>query len=668
MFVGNVTRYNSIQNTSIYQNKNTAALMNAVQSSENDESTSYNVKSARMDSFVSARSIDQSEMYAVREGAGTIPAVPGFASVPLINEDPFQTASWSAVIDPSQVSDGTIISVNGVNFEFATSDRTDTGENIRVEIGENAKGTADKFVNVINNGINAATNETNAAAIGTKSGWVQNFASEIKTDYDPNQDDVTLVENWGSPISCSWKKDANNGNKWTLSFTQSEKWAHTGDKIEVNVNSSRLQEIDPTVTKNNNLCFVGLTKIDLSQIRNGDILKIGNNKFSINLNASDNNVTSGTGGGIGTINIKDPGNVSDWRAAITKVDNLITGYKITGRGTLSDFSISANITNAAGMTDEELNGFLSIVNKPEVSDTDATADVVARINSPAYLKYDIQYDQFKDGDNFLFNGVRFVFDKDSNTAIPEINNDRRDKITYVTADDTVDTLRRFEDTFNRSFARKRGGVGKSVGAKKGGLQQAFTNMVALLNAGAFEMKVAFGEAGKAVAFIYAKTKEVLNDDGFIVLDDNEKWDNVEVENGEAGEGVNEEEAASLDAEAVSETGEAVVNALESNPAEVNVAPVAAASMDRAVNFSAAPVRTASVTSVKTDKTDKLEGETKAAEEKDETSEVSGISSEDDAKKSVQDIKEKILENPEEIAEAQALNLRSAAVVKLSMES
>ncbi len=680
MFVGDVAGYNRLQNANIYANKNTAALLNAMRSGVQAESTSYAAKSAKMDYFVSTRSVGQPEAYAAGEYAKSVEAVGGPEYHP-IRRGETQIASWSGDFDPSRIIEGTTISINGVTFEF-TSDSGGAGEevedieeneNIKVAIATGADGNMDPEANA-KEFVDAVNNSANIDKIRKASGWVENFAPEIQTDYDEtiNENIVKAIKD-APPVSCSWKKETKEGeaDKWILSVTQSEGWAHTGDKLDVKVDAGRLANLEKTVQHFSGYCYTGIQKIDLSQIRSGDVIKIGNNKFKVDLNSGlSGDYQVNLAGDNSTISIKDPSNIAAWREALSSAvdttDTSVPRYTISARGSVSDFGIWVDFDN--DVPDDVLNSFLD-VHKPEVT---VTQNVAAKIKTPAYLEYEVEYGQFADGDNFMFKGVRFVFDKDSNTATPEIKSGK-EHTAYITANNSYSTVTGFRDTFNSIFARKRtGGIGKSTGTRTNGLQQAFSSIYSLLNAGAFEMKVALGENGKATVFIYAKTREVLENGEIDLDEDTEGWKTAEEVNAEAGEGAAGEgdvppEGEAVALEAVALTEEGAVNATESNPVAENGEPVLAepAAEERAVNFSAEPVKEAPASS---EASDKLEDETKAVQEGAAAADASGISSEKDAEKLVQDAKEKILENPEESVEAQASNLQGEAVVQLTTDS
>ncbi len=652
MFVGNATGYNKFQNSNIYANKNAAALMTAMQSSEQVKSASYAAKKVNTDSFVPTRSMERSG--ADGEIARELEAV-GEPEFHAIQEKDTVTASWSATFDPSRVSEGTIVSINGVKFEFTSGKAAEGNEEVNIKDITKAEDIAKKFVDTVNG---------SADKIRKQSGWIENFAPEIKTDYEDSKKEVADGSARGTPVSCSWTKDGESG-EWTLAFKQSEDWAHTDDKFDIAVDSSRLTDLKKVVPEYN-IRRIRLENVVLSQIQSGDIIKIGDKQFEISLDSSleSDFKYECDDDGNGKISIKDQGDKSAWEKALSGA----SGYTVEmAENNSSADKVDILVRFGTALSSDEADKFnFDIVHKPE---TGNIKEAGADIKTPAYLQYEVSYEEFADGDNFKFNGVRFVFDKDNNTATPEIKSGQREKTSYVTADESKKTVTRLQSVFNNYFSqRKSGGVGKSTGAKTSGLQQAFSSIFALIDAGAFEMKVAFGDAGKATVFIYAKTKDILNEEGNIELEDSEGWKTADEvnEEAEAAKDAEGEEAVSNEGKALAEAENEAANVSELNQAMENgntegAAAVAAVS---AINFSPAPVTKAPVSSEASNEPD---GEPGRVSENTETAdkETAGISGEDDAQKVVEDTKEKILENPGESLEAQASNLESEAVVQLA---
>lgn len=133
-------------------------------------------------------------------------------------------SKWSAVINPENVRDGSVISVNGIKFEFDADDNTQVGADV---VTVDIKGLSDsavifqKFVDTVNANENA-----------------KRIAKSIYGDDLPDSAELTGL--------CSWNKVNNN---WTLQFTQSPSWAREGDtfKIETGkfVNDAFIGSIQP---------------------------------------------------------------------------------------------------------------------------------------------------------------------------------------------------------------------------------------------------------------------------------------------------------------------------------------------------------------------------------------------------------------------------------------
>ncbi len=445
-------------------------------------------------------------------------------------------ATWSGNVDASMVSGGATITLNGSNgnsvtFEFVTEAYPDDWTKINIGgIATDDPKAADKIAKAFTKTLN---NKENIEKLARSLGWTRNFAPDIVLKDEP----VKAPE--AKKDFCTWASD---GTNWTLTLAQPEEWAHDGDSISVTGGAS----FNSTHAPNGRMYT--LNNLDTSKIRTNDKLELGKQTYTIQaVDEGDSKAGTVEGNNI----YIDLDSKTSWgnalQAALDVQYGSGAGYSVRANAKETEPSLVLYmvIQKPAGNVDDF---DFNIKNSPEVS-ADDDAIKSSTIDTPAYLKYTLDTEKLKDGDSFLFKGTRFVFDNDGKQDF-EGASGSKERVMYVSfagPGNSSETLHNFADTFNRGFAKK-GGVGKSVGAPRNvsGLQNGFGNLLALLNAGAFEMKV---DDAEGLVYIYAKTKDVLKNDGTIQTDEDDGQFEAAVENpeevteGEPAEGATEGEPA-----------------------------------------------------------------------------------------------------------------------------
>ncbi len=477
-----------------------------------------------------------------------------------------QVATWSATIDPLTVNEGTAIRFKDEDgnalFEIVFTDDTNI-----VESDKLIKINPTDTTNIATNLTNRVNDADTAKKIGQALGWKRNL--------NPNLTDEQEAE---APVKCTWAADG------TLTFTQSEAWAHDGNKFSIEVESKRLTDVEQSQSN-------VLGSIPTDEIKTGDILTVDGLEFRLNLGS-----------------VQTPS--FTWNDGKDKAEIYISKLAGSGSGSLSAVLVAAlkdkdstkyGSTKVAAMEDgtNSLNIIIYDANDPShkyklgieasVPKLESESSSNADIKTPAYLEYGVDFRNIDDGDSFKFKGVRFVFDTNGDTSDSPYVNSGQEKVVHVGIKDRTpeDSMTIFRDTFNSWFKEDtRGGSKSGSGAARSGGIQAFKNIFRFVKAGAFEMRVD-NNGNVATVAIYAKTKDALSDEK-IELEKDEGWYNADgtpVEDtgdaeGTAGDGASEgDEIATASVEEVTEMEEfeTKARALDAG-GEANAAEAAAASL------------------------------------------------------------------------------------------
>ncbi len=589
-------------------------------------------------------------------------------------------ATWSAKIDPATISDGTTIALgegdNKATFEFVFSDAEDAAAkpgNILVKVAIANKNNGEEIAKAFTATLaDYVKDDTKAKALSEALGWKKNL--------NPDLEKKTEEEVPKEPVVCSWAKDDEAG-VWNLTFTQSEAWAHDDDKLSVTIDSVRLSNIKFDGSK--------LTDINIAEVKTGDVITIGEYRFTLDFDSNGSDLVKWTDGDDSKtavfnlkrenlLNRKDGSLHKALTVALQRVypdKNLVIGVNENDSSNPPTFHIKIDV-DSQPMT-------MNIVNSPELKDEDIDSNV-ADIKTPAYWEYekvDFDEDKITDGESFKFKGIRFVFDTDGDTSDSKYVNSGQEKVVHVELKDSADPVETFVSTFNNWFKEDtRGGSKSGSGAARSGGIQAFKNIFRFVKAGAFEMRVDKNGTVATVA-IYAKTKDALKDEK-IELEEGEGWYNADgtlkedtgAAEGTDGEGTSEEDEvspASVEENAEQEAFEAKARALDA-AGESNAAEIAAASLGlETVDIStqegakAAESTIASAAGKVTTLRSKLEDEESKmkAVSNDPLANADTISDVEQAKETVKNTAEQIVEEPEDSSQAHA-NLESGVIAEL----
>ncbi len=483
-------------------------------------------------------------------------------------------AEWSAEIDPSNICDGSTITINGVTFEFdedgSADDKTGLLYGLSGDGTESAvpdEGMPEKLVRVyIGN-----TSDTEGIVNAFKSAVEDNarlIAESVRAENQKWNEDVPKIPSstdWEKSITFSWKKETGEtGDTWKMSLTQSDDWAIDGDAFIVEAGSFvKPFDSDGYKWENKNE-YLMYTDLDVRNIRDNLTFKIGTGdkvlQFRIKMSEDADECEEGfaipAGGKSGTLYLKESLIADESRAegslaySLTKLlndhnvqsqlglnkDGKTPGYVVTfipksdevNKYQLSIMDMRRKVQPPK--IDMYQAGILPGANNEENNPADAAQD-----GTRAYIEYEVDLDEklLNDGDNFKFRGVRFAFDFDSDQSEPAKQGD--EELVFINKNSTQnhsDAVLALRDAFNSRFAVSGGGIGKS--AIRNNFNQAFDTALMMMKLGAFEMVVNFNDADaskatKATVRVYAKVEDYVNnvldeDTHEIVMDrEDEGW-------------------------------------------------------------------------------------------------------------------------------------------------
>jgi len=442
-------------------------------------------------------------------------------------------ASWSGELDPSAMKAGDTITVNNITFTFVGTEEEAAKDVHNIFVGADQKAAADNFIKAI---------EDEAVQGEFKKGW------EIQESNLPKKEG----EAFG--VTCSWSSD-DKTNKWTLKFEQKgielqeETKLHAGNGFLVKTGSTnKLVKDEDNVTSNTSVRLLNISK---NVVNNGFILQVGNDtKIKVEMQSGqasklvwDNaEMTSGT-----LVLEKEKPFKANLANGLNKV--LQDKHYTDCIGSIGEDSASnifwISVNGKPGIDKPNLPSLNIFEDGPNLSGVSAAS---AKENK-AYLEFEVNLNDIKNGDSFNFRGMEFVFGTNDGSK-------QGDNFVYIPIDTKPqNTAKDFQEAFNECFAVEKPRTDEIVpstgyissGATKAGKNEPwYENLKKLLAAGVFEMRCFIRDDNTAVFSIYARNAEVLNSEGKIELspDEGEGWKTAEAPADTSSEGGTEEAASS----------------------------------------------------------------------------------------------------------------------------
>jgi len=418
-------------------------------------------------------------------------------------------AEWSGVLDPATIEAGTTITVNNVTFEFVDSAPAE-GEFHKIYImNEDGSGKADaetiakRFVDAISN---------------------DKVQKELKKDLEIQ--DSALEKEGARPfaVSCSWsEKDGN----WTLALKQEGTEFQDGNRFIVACGKSLG---DKETFNNSGIKSISLKNINQDDVKDGFVLQVGGAAINVKVQAKlaeqalvwdDENEKKS-----GTLYVKSDIMYDALDGSLENGLNQILrekGYSDYETSLTASTSSGTFQIKVKGRTDAELPELNIVKNEPGLFGDGEEAK-----ETQAYLEFEVDLEKLKEGDSFNFRGMEFKFSNEEKA--------QEDNFVYIKIDEPEKMADAFREAFNECFAVKAPtrpddyipstGTISSGATNKGKNQPWYEDLERLLASGVFEMRC-FINGSKAVFSIYARTKEVLNDEDKIGLGEGEGWKTAE---------------------------------------------------------------------------------------------------------------------------------------------
>lgn len=520
-------------------------------------------------------------------------SISGIADLVKNEASVIQGAEWSAIINPANLQDGSVISINDIKFEFDTDGNKHEGT-IQVDIS-GSKDIAQQFVKAV---------QDNAAAIAKAMG--------------ANEDGTS------PSITASWAQDSPS-SEWKLQLTQSSDWAQDGQTFQIETGTfngdtfigSIQSPSDGTDIKLNTNYFYDGAKMSFTVGSNTQEFTVK----MVNAKPQSDAIISGS-----TIQLYklDDGSVSadDLKEALTAAlksmaaDSKYTVGTVINKEGIASVTIAP--TNATSTETFALN-----VKQDNVPEITSAVSQQAKVE-PAYLEYKVDMSKLQNGDYFRFCDMCFIFTNSEQK--PNVQPRPDENQIYIDMsrgpETTANTL---QDRLQTYFAPSNVGSVPSQGSSSGSsIQYPTSAPLKRFSSDKFNIEFKFSSDNKLLIKIAAVNPKLLDK---IVLEADEGWGRSETTDEGSTSGA---EGAAENTDTPEETSEPengetpdATNGAESNPdapspIEIETAPPVVQNTNNQQNTTVETEGSSDNNSVEETETDSTNAETNGTETTDST--------------------------------------------------